>query len=155
MGSPEMSSLTLLCVVDGSAPSCRAARLAAELASKGGTRLVFVSFGNGAKVTRDVETYLKMEGLVGEGWAGRPVLVDDAQYCLHLALSIASNVGVEDAEEMVMLGEPYHGIVEAHKQVNADIVILGGGWHPIKDWVFGSISHAVFRDTDASVLLVR
>lgn len=147
---------TLLCVVDGSGPSCRAAEVAVNLALSHNSRLVFVSVATWEAVTPDVEHYLEGESHGSGGWRELPLLPNDARNCLDGALAVAARAGVEHAEGMIVTKDPGKGIVDALREVSADCVVLGSRWQSaLVETIFGSAYRSISRETDAPILLVR
>lgn len=155
-GRSERVFRTLLCVVDGSGPSCRAAEVAVKLALSHNARLVFASVATWETVPVDVERYLEGESHGSAGWRELPFLPNDAKNCLDGALAVAARAGVEHAEGMIVTEDPGKGIVDALREVSADCVVLGSRWQSaLVETIFGSAYRSISRETDAPILLVR
>ncbi|MEZ5934814.1 MAG: hypothetical protein R3F54_23340 [Alphaproteobacteria bacterium] len=66
----ELSNMSnLLCGVDGSEPACRAAALAAQLASALDVKLTYLTVAREIEPRGDLKGYLEAEGLKGRAFA--------------------------------------------------------------------------------------
>ena len=57
---------TIVCAVDGSEHSLRAARAAAELAARFAAKLIFLTVTKEIKATNPVREYMRLEQITGE-----------------------------------------------------------------------------------------
>ncbi len=112
----------VLCWVDGSDEACRAAKRAANLAKSLGANLSFVAIGKTQGYDAGFDEYARLERVSGP----MPPLIDPAvDACLRQAISISKKVGVSDAKQIVISGDPTATICEAAKSIGADLVVIG------------------------------
>jgi nucleotide-binding universal stress UspA family protein len=140
----------ILCVVDGSAPACRAARKAAALAASLDSDITFVSFARPGRIGPAVDAYRRAEGLQGDV----PLFLSPATSdCLDIALREASTAGNRRPHRLVRAGAPSSAIPAAVAEVGADTVVLGRhtGTRPP---LFRSVATTVMDRTRATVILV-
>lgn len=112
----------ILCPVDGSDEGCRAAEVAACLATALGTKLTFLAVAKPAKLTPEIEAYLKLEGL---GGLELPQSLPNAEDCMRVAASIATKCGVTEFEQKIEVGTPFDAISYRTRHGDVDLVVLG------------------------------
>ncbi len=112
----------VLCATDGSEAACRAAEAAGCIARDLQADLMFVSVAKAAKMTPELQEYLKAEGLEGERL---PLLSSDAEACLERAAEIAKGCSVPNAKQAVRVGEAFDEVAATIRNERIDLVILG------------------------------
>lgn len=138
----------ILVPVDGSPPSCRAARFAAELARNHAATLTLLHV-----YEAPTSAAMGLEALSREQ-------VDEtlhrvARGSFDAAEKAIGDLGVPVQEEVV-LGHPAEEIVAATKKLEAELVVMGTrGLGPAKAIWMGSVSQAVLRDSPSAVTVVR
>lgn len=131
----------ILCAMDGSDHSLRAARQAAVLAARFDAPLTFVTVTKEIRVTDEVRRYLQMEQLAGEP---QYVLDEFAQTIMQQAQAAAAEAGVKQVETLVRVGQPARTIVHVAEQVGADTIVMGSrGLGDFEGLLLGSVSHKV------------
>jgi nucleotide-binding universal stress UspA family protein len=112
----------ILCPIDGSEEGCRAAELAACLASALRAKLTYLAVAKPAKVTPEIEAYLNREGLDG---MELPQSMPEAEDCLRVAAGIASKCGAPDFLAKIEVGKPFEAISSRARNDGVDLVVLG------------------------------
>ncbi len=131
----------ILCAMDGSDHSLRAAEQASVLAAQFRARLHFLTVTKEIKVTDEVRRYLQMEQLAGEP---QYVLDEYAEAIMRKARDLAQKVGVQDVETLVRVGQPARTIVHVAEQLEADCIVMGSrGLGDFEGLLLGSVSHKV------------
>lgn len=140
----------ILCVVDGSAPACRAARNATALAASLGANLTFVSFARPGHIGPAADAYRRAEGLQGEV----PLFLSPAASdCLDIALREASRAQSPRPRRLVRAGSLSTGIPAAVAEVGADTVVLGRRTGPRLPF-YRSILTTIIDRAKATLILV-
>lgn len=143
----------ILCAIDGSSQSLEAARLAAGLASRFESDLIFISVTKRIELTDDVKRYMELEHLSDEP---QYILDQEARKGLDEAMAIARQAGVEKAETIVDTGAPARTIVSYSNNTDVDCIVLGSrGLGEIQSTLLGSVSHKVSSLADCTVVIAR
>lgn len=103
-------------------------------------------FGNLATVARTPSTSV----------AAQEVHRALGQRLLQDAMMIARGKGADSVKVMLCEGDPDEAIVDAAKQFDADLVVLGTrGLSDLKELLLGSVSHSVVQLSPCSCLVVK
>lgn len=131
----------ILCAMDGSEHSLRAAGQASALAACFKAPLTFLTVTKEIRVTDEVRRYLQMEQLAGEP---QYVLDEYAQAIMRQAQATAGEAGVAQVETLIRVGQPARTIVHVAEQIGADTIVMGSrGLGDIEGLLLGSVSHKV------------
>lgn len=131
----------ILCAMDGSEHSLRAAATASELAQRFKGKLSFLTVTKEIKVTDEVKRYLQVEQLAGEP---QYVLDDYAQSVMQRARDTAAKAGLADVETLIRVGQPARTIVQVAEQLDCDAIVMGSrGLGDFEGLLLGSVSHKV------------
>ena len=144
----------ILCAVDHSDPSVRAARLAASLANKCDAELVLVGVvGLPRGRQNEIAAYLSHERNPNPPGA---VLMETAEdELMRLADQLAGNGGVAITCE-VRGGDAANEIVAAAKDRGADLVVVGHrGQGRLAQVIMGSVARRILETAPCPVLVVR
>jgi nucleotide-binding universal stress UspA family protein len=143
----------LLCAMDGSEHSLRAAEHAAALAARFGASLSFLTVTKEIKVTDEVRRYLQVEQLAGEP---QYVLDEHAQSIMRKARQMAKKAGVAKAETLIRTGQPARTIVQVAEEIEADAIVMGSrGLGDIEGLLLGSVSHKVATLAKCTCITVK
>lgn len=143
----------ILCAIDGSELSLRAAKAASELAAKLGAKLTFLTVAKELKVTDEVRRYLEIEHI-----AGQPQYVLDqmTESILEQAKKAALEGGLKSVKTEVRSGNPARTIVQYAERIGADTIVLGSrGYGDIEGALLGSVSHKVLSLAKCTCITVR
>ncbi len=143
----------VLCAVDGSDHSLRAASTAGQLAASLGSKLVFLTVTKEIKATNPVREYMKLEQLTGE-----PQYVLDAavERIMERAAKEAKEAGVSDVRKEVRVGPPARTIALVASEIEADALVLGSrGLGDFEGLLLGSVSHKVTTLAPCTCILVK
>jgi nucleotide-binding universal stress UspA family protein len=141
----------LLCA-DGSEGSVKAAQATAEIAKRFGSEItvlsvffptpLLASFGEAPEAAACMETVIS----IGE---------DQHEAIQASVRKLLAEQGLK-AEEMREFGHPVDTIVNAAKQIDADLVVMGSrGMSGFKSLLLGSVSDGVLHHAHCPVLIVR
>jgi nucleotide-binding universal stress UspA family protein len=131
----------ILCAMDGSEHSLRAAEQASILAARFGARLHFLTVTKEIKVNDEVRRYLQMEQLAGEP---QYVLDEYAASIMQKARELAERRGVSEVETVIRVGQPARTIVQVAEQLEVDTIVMGSrGLGDFEGLLLGSVSHKV------------
>ncbi len=131
----------ILCAMDGSEHSLRAADQASGLAAGFGAKLHFLTVTREIKVNDEVRRYLQMEQLAGEP---QYVLDEYAETIMRKAQELARKAGVKEVETLVRVGQPARTIVQVAEQLEVDTIVMGSrGLGDLEGLLLGSVSHKV------------
>lgn len=111
----------ILCWVDGSAESCRAAERAAHLARSLEATLSYVAVGTEMGRDEGFDAYARIEG-VSEPMP--PLLNGNAHDCLEQAMSIAARIGISGATRLVESGDAVMAVCDAARAQDADLIVI-------------------------------
>ncbi|HKY95828.1 MAG TPA: universal stress protein [Kiloniellales bacterium] len=143
----------LLCAMDGSEHSLRAANHAAALASRFGASLSFLTVTKEIKVTDEVRRYLQVEQLAGEP---QYVLDEHAQSIMRQARQTATKAGINKVETLIRTGQPARTIVQVAEEIEADTIVMGSrGLGDIEGLLLGSVSHKVATLAKCTCITVK
>lgn len=144
---------TVLCAMDGSDHSRRAADHAAALAAAFDAKLIFLTVTKEIRVTDEVRRYLQMEQLAGEP---QYVLDEYAEAIMRQAREAAGKAGVKRVETLVRTGPPARTIVHVAEQQAADTIVMGSrGLGDIEGMLLGSVSHKVATLAKCTCITVK
>ncbi|WP_109565906.1 universal stress protein [Jannaschia seohaensis] len=121
MGNADFSHI--LCGVDGSDAACRAARVAARLAKAFDAQLTFVTVAKNAVNSPELDAYRRTEQL--DLATPVPVVKQEADACLEIAVELAREVGIENANRVVRTGAVADAILSLGSELSADALVLG------------------------------
>ncbi len=143
----------LLCAMDGSEHSLRAAEHAALLAAKFGASLHFLTVTKEIKVTDEVRRYLQVEQLAGEP---QYVIDEHAQSIMRQAKKTATKAGVTKVETLIRTGQPARSIVQVAEEIEADTIVMGSrGLGDFEGLLLGSVSHKVATLAKCTTITVQ
>lgn len=145
----------ILVAVDGSEPSRRAVRRAADLAAKYGAELLLVNvLPDGARevVPKELADYAEIEHVyVTKGDLLRGI----AEQILRQAEADAREAGVAEVRSIVDSGDPATAIAELARTEGAELVVLGRrGLGTLAGLLLGSVSHKVTQLATCDCLTV-
>ena len=142
---------TILAAIDGSEPALRAARLAAELATKCEATLHLVQVVAPLEVTKELQEFARSERL--DVASSRDVA---ARYLLGPAESIANSAGVRHVVRAVLTGDPAECLLDYTRDRAIDLAVLGRrGLGRIRRLLMGSVSSKVSSLAECPVLTVK
>lgn len=138
----------ILVPVDGSEPSCRAARFAAELAKNQEATVTLLHVYDAPTAAQ-----LGLEALTREQ-------VDETLRRVARGSFDAAERAIGDLDvpvrEQVVIGHPAEEIVAASKSLEAELIVMGTrGLRPARAMWMGSVSQAVLRSSPSAVTVVR
>ncbi len=143
----------ILCAVDGSDHSLRAAKAAAELAAQFNAKLTILAVTKQIKLSTEIRRYMEMEHLSGEP---QYVLDDYTEQVIEGALEAADHDGVSNIKTVVKEGPPARTIVKYADGHDIDTIVLGSrGLGDIESALLGSVSHKVASLSKCTVVTVR
>lgn len=143
----------LLCAMDGSEHSLRAANHAAALAARFGASLSFLTVTKEIKVTDEVRRYLQVEQLAGEP---QYVLDEHAQSIMRQAKKTATKAGVTKVDTLIRTGQPARTIVQVAEEMEADTIVMGSrGLGDFEGLLLGSVSHKVATLAKCTCITVK
>lgn len=143
----------ILCAMDGSEHSLRAAEQASVLAARFGARLHFLTVTKEIKVNDEVQRYLRMEQLAGEP---QYVLDEYAAAIMKQARAAAAEAGVTAIETLVRVGQPARTIVQVAERIAADTIVMGSrGLGDLEGLLLGSVSHKVASLAKCTCITVK
>lgn len=111
----------VMCLVDGSEASCRAAEHATQLALALNAQLSFLALGTQHARDEGYDAYARMEGVSDPM---PPTLPDNAGACLDIATSIATKLGVQNAERIIRTGDAAVALCDVARLQGADLVVV-------------------------------
>jgi len=143
----------ILCPVDGSAHSLRAAQAACELAGQSGGTLTLLTVTKPFKVSQKAREYLERESLLGEAtYIVAPMteqVMDEAKKC-------AKEAGLSKVKAEVREGHPARKIVEYAELKKCDAIVMGSrGRGDVEATLLGSVAHKVASLAPCTVILVK
>lgn len=136
---------------DGSPPSLRAVRRAAEVAGDSSAPLVVVCAYNPSPESEveKAQDELKEEAFQVVGSA-------PAEDTLREATDVARTAGATEIDTVAMQGAPVNSLLETAEQRSADLLVVGSrGLNSVKGRILGSVPSDVSRRADCDVLVVR
>lgn len=143
----------ILCAVDGSKNSMRAAEAASALAAKFDAPLTFLIVTKELKVTPQVRRFMELEHLTGEP---QYMLEEMSENALTEAKDLARQGGVKDFRSEVMTGNPARCIVSFADRHDVDLIVMGArGRGDVGGALLGSVSHKVSSLAKCSCMTVK
>ena len=143
----------ILCAVDGSAHSIKAAKLASQLAQQCGASLSFLTVTKELKMTEELKRYIELEHLSGEP---QYVLDDYTESVIQSARDAAREAGLGNVKAEVKTGQPARVIVRTAERGGYDAIVLGSRGHgDIEGLLLGSVSHKVANLAKCTVVTVK
>ena len=143
----------IICAIDGSEHSTRAAEIASNLAAKLGSKLTFLTVSKELKMTAKLKRYIEIEHLAGEP---QYVLDEYTESVLDQAMVAARAAGVANAKTEVRTGQPARVIVNFADRNDADCIVMGSRGHgDIEAMLLGSVSHKVTSLSKCTVIAVK
>ncbi|MFO0753743.1 MAG: universal stress protein [Thermodesulfovibrionales bacterium] len=147
LGAVEVKRI--VCAVDFSENSRKAAETARSLAEKNAAGLTIVHAVSSLALEK---SFAKLRE-VSEA--------EKDEYTRHLLREAEENIcsflrGCSEVENFVTIGVPYKAINQTAAERNADLIIMGArGTSRIREVLIGSVSEAVIRSSPCPVLIVR
>ncbi|RDD60708.1 universal stress protein [Ferruginivarius sediminum] len=143
----------IICCVDGSRHSERAAQAASELAARFDAKLTFLTVTKELKVNEAVKRYIELEKLSG----GLEYVLDEmTEQILDAAKACAERCGVRGFKTEVKVGPPARTIVQFAERTKADTIVMGRrGVGDVEGALLGSVSHKVSSLASCGVVTVK
>lgn len=146
-------SKKILCAIDGSEHSLRAATEACEMAQQSGGSLTFIVVTKPFKISTEAKRYLERENLLGEAtYIVAPMtekVLDEAKRC-------ARKAKIDNVKTVIREGQAARKIVEYAKLEKCDVIVLGSrGRGDVESFLLGSVAHKVSSLAPCTVVLVR
>jgi nucleotide-binding universal stress UspA family protein len=143
----------ILCALDGSEHSLRAARLACDLAVKFDAELTFLTVTKRIEVNDTVRRFMELERIVGEP---QYVLDEMTESILNQAKACVREHGVKSFKTDVQVGNPARTIVSRANRDGVDLIVMGRrGIGDIEGALLGSVSHKVASLASCTVMTVK
>ncbi|WP_028470981.1 universal stress protein [Neptunomonas japonica] len=143
-----------ICVaVDGSESSLAAVKVAAELVSRLGAKLLLLHVIRPMKIPEELQRYIKEDDLAKVRYAA---LEGVGQEIVANAVEIVKTFDVESLDTVILNGDPASSIVKEAKRQSADLIVLGTrGLGKFEGALIGSISRKVTDISEISLLIVK
>lgn len=142
---------TVVVGTDGSKPSMRAVRRAAEVTRDSGARLVVVC---AYYPTSEREVERAQEELGDEAF--QVMGSAPAEDRLRDARDHALAEGLDEVDTVAVLGPPVDTLIEAAEHRSADLLVVGSrGLNTLKGRILGSVPSDISRRSECDVLVVR
>ena len=171
---------TILAASDGSSHAAQAVRIASDLASRYGAKLVLVNVLGHGPVPDALARMVDVEHLA-QPVRPKPTNVANVQGSLAVSESgsdsrehrervrqvvadkilaeaerTAKSAGVEDVVTLSEEGDAADQILDCAKRVSADLIVLGTrGMSDLKGLLMGSVSHKVCQRSECSCVTVK
>jgi nucleotide-binding universal stress UspA family protein len=143
----------ILCGIDGSEHSQRAAKQACEMARQSGGALTFIVVTKPLKISSEAKRYLERESLLGEATY---IVAPMTEKVLDEALQTAKGYEINNVKKVIREGQTARKIVEYAKLDRSDVIILGSrGRGDVESLLLGSVAHKVSSLAPCTVILVR
>ena len=143
----------ILCALDGSENSLRAAQAACEMTRRFDADLTFLTVTKKLDVSETVRRYMELERIVGEP---QYVLDEMTEDILNRAKACVRDHGVKSFKAEIQVGNPARTIVSHAGRDGTDLIIMGRRGHgDIAGALLGSVSHKVASLADCTVMTVR
>lgn len=157
--------MKILVPVDGSLASYNAAKKSAEIAKEYDAKVMLLTVIDEDTITshrRNEKLWRQMDGSV---IAGRTRTFDNKEYVAEMredseelldSLTEELDFAGVNVEKAVMIGEPYHMILETAKGISADLIVMGNrGFSKIKRFFVGSVTQRVIAEAPCPVLVIH
>ncbi len=142
---------TILVAIDGSGYAREAHRVANDLAKTYGSRLVLLHVVDNKPLPKELRHFAEMEDVTAPTLptaVGERIL-DDWQ-------RRAAESGVSDIKTLLREGDPAGQIIEAAKDQDADVIVMGFRGHgALAELLLGSVSHKVGQLAPCTCMTVR
>ena len=143
----------ILCALDGSEHSLRAARTACAMAVKFDAALTFLTVTKKLEVNEKVRRFMELERIVGEP---QYVLDEMTEEILSQAKACVREHGVRSFKTDIQVGNPARTIVSRAKRDGVDLIVMGRRGHgDVGGTLLGSVSHKVASLADCTVMTVK
>ena len=141
----EFQIKTILCPLDFSDASLKAARYASFLAKKMGAEITFLYV-----IKNPGDVYISHN----EEW-GVDMQVMESKYAEERMDALQKDLGTEKGKSVVAVGKAQEAIVEQAKDMNCDLIVMGShGRSKMGKFFLGSIADMVVRKTSCPVTLI-
>ncbi len=157
--------MKLLVPVDGSHASYAAAQKSAEIAKKYSAVVMLLTVVDEDAITSHTRNEKLWRQADGSAIAGKTRTSGSDEYIaemkedsLQLLDSLTEELDFGDAkvEKAVLIGEPYHIILETAKGIGADLIVMGNrGFSKIKRFFVGSVTQRVISEAPCPVLVIH
>ena len=157
--------MKLLVPVDGSLASYSAAQKSAEIAKKYNAVVMLLTVVNEDLITsrqRNENLWRQLDGSVIAGktrtFRNDEYIAEMREDSVELLDSITEELdfGSAKVEKAVLIGEPYHMILETAKGISADLIVMGNrGFSKIKRFFVGSVTQRVISEAPCPVLVIH
>lgn len=170
----------ILCAIDGSDASVKAAALAANLAKAFSSKLIYLHVTQPSHITEAIRRLAEAEHVVEPhlgvpqeiaqipSWVSEAEQInsrasDDLRIAEYLgqrylgnAERAAKEIGVADIDGMTEAGSPVEVILETANTLGVDAIVLGArGLSDLKGVFMGSVSHKVSHYAPCTCITVR
>ncbi|MDJ0958523.1 MAG: universal stress protein [Arenicellales bacterium] len=143
----------ILCAIDGSEHSLRAATQACEIAKQSGGSLTFIVVTKPFKISSEAKQYLERESLLGEATY---IVAPMTEKVLDEAKRSAKNAEIKDVKTVIREGQAARKIVEYAKLEKCDVIVMGSrGRGDVESFLLGSVAHKVSSLAPCTVMLVK
>lgn len=157
--------MKILVPVDGSVASYNAAQKSAEIAKKYNAVVMLMTVVDEDTITSHTRNEKLWRQTDGSIIAGRTRTFQSDEYIaemredsVRLLDSLTEELDFGDAkiEKAVLVGEPYHMILETAKGISADLIVMGNrGFSKIKRFFVGSVTQRVISEAPCPVLVIH
>jgi len=148
----------ILVATDSSAPSNRALKMAAQLATQYGAELHIIHVIRDMQIPFEIKEIPELEHGKFELFndAREEVMRKIAESVLKLAKDIAQKAGADKVQTVIGTGDPATSILGVAKRRKMDMIVIGTrGLGKIKGKILGSVSRKVTNNAETSCLIVR
>jgi nucleotide-binding universal stress UspA family protein len=158
--------MKILVPVDGSLASFNAAKKSVKIAKAYGFTLKLITVVNQEKIDRlrrNQRLWHQVDGsilngtreAIGDDKIADNTLKDVAEELLDSLINDLDMCDIKPEKE-VLLGEPYHMILETAKEEKIDLIVMGNrGFSKIKRFFVGSVAQRVISEATCPVLVIH
>ena len=147
---------TILIPVDGSEHANKALEVGADLAVHYGSRVIVLHVMEEIGSSRIPEGLAQLEHIEHLHITDTDVLMAVGRSIVDAAAARCRELGVEQVEEQVTLGNPRRQIVRLAGENGADLIVMGRrGLGRLADLLLGSVSHQVTQSADCACMTVK
>lgn len=144
----------ILCAVDGSDHSKRAAKVAGEMAGKFDAELVLLTVTKAVRMNDGLRRYMESEHLTGQ--SPQYVLDSLSKDIIKEAIDLVKETGASKVTSDVQVGQPARSIVTYADKNDVDCIVMGSRGHgDIESLLLGSVSHKVASLSNVTCVTVR